>query len=104
VKRLGAALLLACVSACIGTMDSLHFVKGETPPGQTCEVTVTEAATGRPMEKEQVQGKFSVKYMASGPFPPKVDVSAYCNGVKVKEVKAVVARGANEIDIGKLAP
>jgi hypothetical protein len=104
VKRLGAASLLAFVSACVGTMDSLHFVKGETPQGQTCEVTVTEAGTGRPMERERVQGNFSVRYMASGPFPPKVDVSAYCNGVKVKEVKAVGARSANEIDLGKLAP
>jgi hypothetical protein len=55
------------------------------------------------MEKEKVQGQFSVRYIASGPFPPKVDIAAYCNGLKVKELKAVSAR-ANEIDLGKLAP
>jgi hypothetical protein len=56
------------------------------------------------MEQEKVQGKFSVRYVASGPFPPKVDIAAHCNGVKVKEVKAVGARSANEIELGKLAP
>jgi hypothetical protein len=85
-------------------MDSLHFVKGEAPQGQSCEVAITEARTGRPMEREKVPGKFSLSYTASGPFPPNVDIAAYCNERKVKELRGIGARNLNEIDLGKLAP
>jgi hypothetical protein len=85
-------------------MDSIHFVKGEAPQGQSCEIAITEARTGRPMEREKVQGNFSVKYIASGPFPPRIDIAAYCNERKVKELKNIRAGHLNEIDLGKLAP
>jgi hypothetical protein len=56
------------------------------------------------MEKEKVEGKFSVRYIASGPFPPRIDIAANCDGVRVKELRAVRAGDANEIDLGTLAP
>ena len=85
-------------------MDSLHTVNGEAPPASNCEVTVTEADVARVNRKQKVAGAFSVTYMASGPFPPKVDVTAYCDGVKVKEVKGISPRNVGDTNLGKLAP
>ena len=98
------ALILAVASGCIGTMDSLHAVKGEAPAGSNCEVTVTEPDSARVSRQEKVSGTFSVSYIASGPFPPKVDVAAYCDGVKVKEMKGISPRNVGDTDLGKLAP
>ena len=85
-------------------MDSLHAVTGEAPDGSNCEVTVTEPDSARVSRKAKVSGAFSVSYMASGPFPSKVDVTAYCDGVKVKEMKGISPRNAGDTDLGKLAP
>ena len=85
-------------------MDSLHTVKGEAPSARDCEVTVAETDSGRVSAREKVQGVFSVSYMASGPFPSKVDVAAYCNGTKVKELKGISPRAVGEANLGKLAP
>jgi hypothetical protein len=104
VRYLSVAAVLASASSCIGTMDSLHAVKGEAPSAGNCEITVTEADGSRVVEKEKVSGVFSVSYMASGPFPPKVDVAASCNGVKVRELKGISPRNAGDTDLGKLAP
>jgi hypothetical protein len=51
-----------------------------------------------------VTGSFSVSYVASGPFPSKVDVAAYCNGAKVKELKGISPRSTGDTNLGKLAP
>ena len=104
VSRFSAVLLAALTSGCVGTMDSLHAVKGQAPQTPGCDVAVSEAGTGRLIRKEKVHGNFSVDYTAGGPFPPKVDIAAYCNGTKVKELKAVAPRTVGEIDLGKLAP
>ena len=84
-------------------MDSLHAVRGEAPAGANCEITVTERDSAR-VRKEKVSGAFSVSYTSSGPFPPQVDVTAYCDGVKVKEMKGISPRNAGDTDLGKLAP
>ena len=96
--------ILVLASGCIGTMDSLHAVRGEAPAGSNCEVTVTQPNNAGVTTKEKVSGPFSVSYMASGPFPPKVDVTAYCDGVKVKEMKGISPRNVGDTDLGKLAP
>ena len=100
----GVLVILALASGCVGTMDSLHAVTGEAPAARKCEVTVTEPNTARVSAREKVSGAFSVSYMASGPFPPKVDVTAYCDGVKVKEMKGISPRSMGDTDLGKLAP
>jgi hypothetical protein len=33
-----------------------------------------------------------------------MDIAAYCDGTKVKELKAVAPRQAEEVDLGTLAP
>jgi len=103
-RILSIVAVLGLASGCIGTMDSLHAVKGEAPVSRDCEVTVAETQSGRLSAKEKVSGVFSVAYMASGPFPPKVDVAAYCNGAKVKEMKGISPRDVGDTNLGKLAP
>jgi hypothetical protein len=103
-RILSIVAVLGLASGCIGTMDSLHAVKGEAPVARDCEVTVAEADSGRVSAREKVSGAFSVSYMASGPFPPKVDVAAYCNGAKVKEMKGISPRHVGDTNLGKLAP
>ena len=100
----GVVAMLALASGCAGTVDSLHAVRGEAPLGGNCEVTVTEPDSARVSRKEKVSGAFSVSYTASGPFPPKVDVTAYCDGIKVKELKGISPRNVGDTDLGKLAP
>lgn len=101
--RLSTACLLALVAAC-ATVDSVHPVKGEAPRTGDCEIAVSETGTARVIRKEKVQGSFSMSFTSSGPFPPNVDVAAYCNGAKVKELKSIAPRNLREIDLGKLAP
>ena len=103
-RYLSVVLILPLMYGCIGTIDSLHAVRGEAPSAGNCEVTVAENDGARLVEREKVSGAFSVRYMASGPFPAKVDVAAYCNGIKVKELKGISPRTAGDIDLGKLAP
>ena len=104
VRYLSVACVLALASGCIGTMDSLHAVKGEAPSAGNCEIAATEAGGARLVEKRKVSGVFSVSYTAGGPFPPKVDVAAYCNGAKVRELKGISPRSEGDTDLGKLAP
>ncbi len=103
-RAVSIVVVLSLAPGCVGTMDSLHEVKGEAPVARDCEVTVTEASDARVRAREKVSGTFSVSYMASGPFPSKVDVAAYCGGVKVKEVKGISPRSMGDTDLGKLAP
>ena len=85
-------------------MDSIHTIKGDAPELRTCDVTVTEAGSARLLRKEQVRGAFSFEFVSAGPLPPKLDIAAYCDGTKVKEVRDIAPRTAGEIDLGKLAP
>lgn len=91
-------------SACVGTMDSLHSIKGQAPEDGSCEVTITTAYEPPLVSVRKVRGDFSLGYTAGGPFPPRVDVAAYCNGVKVKERRAIDPRRMGDIDLGTLAP
>ena len=102
-KPLAVVFLSVLVTGCVGTMDALHAVEGETVANDLCEVKVTEASSGRLVENVQVRGKFSVTYVASGPFPPTVDVAAFCGGNKVREVKGVGPRDGT-VNLGKIAP
>jgi hypothetical protein len=102
--KLSTVTVVVLVCGCVGTIDTLHSVKGEAPAVRDCEITVTESHSSRVIEKERVSGAFSVTYMASGPFPPKVDVAAYCNGVKVKEMKGISPRNTGDTNLGTLAP
>jgi len=95
-------LCLLLLTGCVGTMDSLHYVVGEAPGNAQCEVRLTEAGTAESIRKETVQGKFRISFTASGPFPSRVDVAAYCDGIKVKELKAVAPRKMDTIDLGEL--
>jgi hypothetical protein len=104
VRYLGVASTLALASGCIGTVDSLHYVSGEAPSAANCEVSISEAGGARQLKSEKVRGAFRVSYIASGPFPPRVDVAAYCDGTKVKEAKGVSPRNVGDTDFGKLAP
>ena len=85
-------------------MDSLHSVIGIAATNRACEVKVLETGTSREITKEPVQGKFSISYLASGPFPAKVDISAYCDGTMVKELKAIAPRDRGAVDLGILPP
>ena len=102
--RCASVLVLALTSACAGTMDSVHTVRGQAPEWRNCEVAVTESGTGRVVQKAGVIGNFSVEYTVGGLFPPTMDIAAYCDGTKVKELKAVAPRRAEEVDLGTLAP
>ena len=104
MNRFFTALLVAPLAACVGTMDSLHAVNGKAPKDGTCEVRITETSTSRLVKTERVRGIFSVSYQASGPFPATVDIAAYCAGAKVRELKAISARNAGDINLGKIAP
>ena len=93
------------LAACVGTADSLHVVRGEAPEAGDCEVAITEAGNPHRVAREKVQGSFAVDYTLGGPFPRNgVDIAAYCNGVKVKELKGVSPRGTGDANLGKLAP
>jgi hypothetical protein len=89
---------------CVGTMDSVHTVEGEAPADARCEVRVLRSGTSEVIKQQAVSGRFSISYLASGPAPGKVDVTAYCNGSKVREVPAFAPRGMEVIDLGVLAP
>jgi hypothetical protein len=95
---------LALASACVGTIDSLHYVQGEAPSSAGCEVLVSEAGSSHEKAREKVSGSFRVGYTAGGPFPSDVDIAAYCDGVKVKELKGVSPRQVGNTNLGKLAP
>ena len=41
-------------------MDSIHSIRGEAPSVDDCEITVTETADGRLLQKAKVRGVFSV--------------------------------------------
>jgi hypothetical protein len=93
------------MAGCVGTADSLHVVKGEAPEVGDCEVTVTEAGDTHRLTSQKVRGAFAVDYTLGGPFPRKVDIAAYCNGIKVKELKNISPRGeGRDADLGKFAP
>jgi hypothetical protein len=100
LRLIGATVL---VSGC-GTMDSLHYVKGQAPSSSACEVVVSESGGTHVKAQDTVSGSFAVSYTAGGPFPSKVDVAAYCNGIKVKELKGISPRSAGDTDLGTLAP
>lgn len=83
-------------------MDSLHVVKGDAPKGASCEVVVTSGADV--LRREEVNGSFEVTYIAAGPLPSKVDVTAYCGGRSVKEIKGIAPRSVGDVELGKLQP
>ena len=102
-RYLGVLGVFIFVSGCVGTLDSLHVVKGEAPLSDNCEVIVTDPLTAGVIANEKVAGIFSVVYVSGGVLP-EVDVTAYCNGAKVRALKAVAPRNVGDIDLGKLAP
>jgi hypothetical protein len=104
VRYLSIVWILVSASGCVGTIDSLHYTKGDAPSAGNCEITVTEADGAYLVKKEKVSGVFSVSYTAGGPFPPKVDVAAFCNGAKTKELRRISPRTAGDTDLGKLLP
>jgi len=65
-------------------------------------VVVAESVTGRVLQKDAVIGRFSLDYNATRLFPPRVDVTAYCGGAKVKELKNLAPGSEPEVDLGKL--
>src|SRR5262245_15504570 len=91
--------LWICVVACgcVGTMDSLHAVKGEAPHSGSCDISVVDTETGGLLAFREVAGTFSVTYTAGG-YVPRVDVLAYCNNAKVRDLKAVSPRSVGDID------
>ena len=97
-------LIVALLSGCVGTIDSLHYVAGEAPTDRGCEVKVLGTGTADVFAHERVRGKFSVGYTSSGPFPPRVDIVAYCDGAKIKELKRIAPRDYGTIDLGQLSP
>jgi hypothetical protein len=99
-----SAVSLINLTACVGTMDSLHSVEGLAPDDGSCRVVISEAGTSRVVRSEHVRGKFSVSYSAGGPFPPRVDIAGVCNGKAVKQLKAVAPRTIGVADLGTLAP
>jgi hypothetical protein len=99
-----SVVAVGALAACVGTADSLHVVRGEAPEAGDCEVAVTEAGNAHRLAREKVRGTFAVDYTLGGPFPRNVDIAAYCNGVKVKELRSVSPRGVGDADLGKLAP
>jgi hypothetical protein len=103
ITLLGAVSIIN-LSACVGTMDSLHSVEGLAPDDGSCRVVVSEAGTSRVVSSESVRGKFSTSYTAGGPFPPKVDIAGVCNGKTVKQLRAVAPRATGVANLGTLAP
>ena len=99
-----SAVLVTSLSACVGTMDSVHSVEGLAPDDGSCRVVISEADTSRVVRAENVRGKFSVGYTVGGPFPHKVDIAGVCNGKTVKQLKAVAPRAMGVADLGTLAP
>ena|SRR5260221_10699010 len=98
-RSIGTAALVAMLSAC----DSLHHIKGEAPAGRDCEVVTTTAYSPPVVHTQKVQGKFSLDYTAGGvPFAPRVNIAAYCDGIKVREL--TVSPTLKDTDLGILAP
>src|SRR5882762_574941 len=102
-RYLGLVALMILAPGC-GTMDSLHYVTGEAPRSAHCEILVSEVGDSYEKAKEKVSGSFKVGYIASGPFPSRVNVAAFCDGAKVKELKGISPRRVGNTDLGKLAP
>jgi hypothetical protein len=103
VRCLGLAALLMLASGCM-PVDSLHYVTGEAPQSSNCEILVSEIDDSYEKTREKVSGPFRLSYVASGPFPSRVNVAAYCDGTKVKELKGISPRRVGNTDLGKLAP
>ena len=95
---------VAALFGCVGTVDSVHSVQGDAPGSGECNVTVTKGDSSNVIASETVRESFSVYYGAAGPFPSSVDITARCNGVIVKELKAVSPRSSGNIQLGTLAP
>ena len=94
-------LAAACATT---TTDFPYRVKGETPQAATCEVVVAESVTGRVLQRDAVIGRFFLDYNAAKLFPPRIDVTAYCGGAEVKELKNLAPGSEREVDLGKLEP
>jgi len=99
-----SAISVINLSACIGTIDSLHSVEGTAPNDGSCHVVISETGTQRVITSENVRGNFAVTYIAGGPFPVRVDIAGLCNGKTVKELKAVAPRNIGIANLGILAP
>ena len=101
LKEFAVLLLLGLVSGC----DSLHFIRGQAPEDGGCEITTTAEYTPPISQTQKVRGNFSISHVAGGPFPPPLDIVAYCNGTKVKELKNISPRQmGRDIELGKIAP
>ena len=101
-----SALLVAVLAAACATptTDFPYRVNGETPQAAACEVVIAESDTGRVLRRDGVIGRFSLDYNAARLFSPRVDVTAYCGGAKVKELKNLAPGSEREVDLGKLEP
>lgn len=96
-----SGFLLVIASGC----HSVHLIKGHAPEDGSCEVVKTVAFAPPSVSRQTVRGDFAITHIAGGLFPPSVDIVAYCNGVKVKELKGVAPlRAGKEIDLGNVAP
>ena len=104
MTRAVALVTAGTLGGCIGTIDTLHYVEGTAPSDRTCEVKVSESRDSYVLAKETVQGTFSVTYMASGPFPSRVNIAAYCGGAKIKELTRIAPRDHDTINLGHLSP
>jgi len=103
-RHLQLAVYLVPLLGCVGTLDSLHRVDGTAPITGSCEVVVNVAGTTDMLARESVKGAFSVVYLTSSLVPPDVDVVATCNGVTLRNLKAISARTSPNVQLGNLAP
>jgi hypothetical protein len=102
--HLSVVIISLPLLGCVGTMDSIHLISGETQEKVECVVRVTRAGTSELITERMVQGRFSVSYLAAGPMPSKVDVAVYCGNSKVKEIRDIIPRRMPTIEFGKLPP
>jgi len=99
-----SAMLVPGLSACVGTADSLHEVRGVAPANDACHVAVLETGTSRVIQSQDVRGEFTMTYSVGGLGSPTVDITATCNGKLVRQLKAVRPRAVGVADLGTLAP
>ena len=104
LHRVPLVAYLVPLAGCVGTVDSMHRVDGTAPTTGDCEIVVNVAGTTDTLVRESVNGTFSVVYLAAGLVPPDVDVVASCNGVTLRNLKAVPARSSKIVQLGILAP
>jgi hypothetical protein len=70
----------------------------------SCEVSTTTAYDPPAIRTEKVRGKFKIGHTGAGLFAPRFDVVAFCDGVKVKELKNLFPLYVGDVDLGTLAP